>query len=37
VAPRIKTAVIAGAGHDLGVVQTEVFNQTVLGFLGAEG
>jgi pimeloyl-ACP methyl ester carboxylesterase len=36
VAPRIKTAVIAGAGHDLGVVQTEVFNQTLLGFLDAE-
>lgn len=35
VAPQFETAVIPGAGHDLGVVQTAAFTSSVLGFLSA--
>jgi len=33
VAPQIETAVIPGAGHDLGVGQAAAFSRRVLGFL----
>jgi len=35
VAPRIETAVIPGAGHDLGVGQADAFSRRVLQFLNA--
>ncbi len=34
VAPQIKTEIIAGAGHDLTLVQTDIVNKKVLEFLG---
>jgi pimeloyl-ACP methyl ester carboxylesterase len=35
VAPRIRTAIVPGAGHDLGISQSDAFTRTVLEFLEA--
>jgi pimeloyl-ACP methyl ester carboxylesterase len=37
VAPRIQTEIVAGAGHDITLVQAERVHELVLGFLGAGG
>ncbi|HLF75732.1 MAG TPA: alpha/beta hydrolase [Anaerolineales bacterium] len=34
VAPRIKTELIPGAGHDLSIIQADLVTRTIVGFLG---